>query len=414
MWEKFKKVRAKLSWAFGGNLVYSLSQWLIVTIIARFGSAEDLGVYSLGLALTAPIVLFFSFQLRAILATDTKNEFNFGQYFGGRIIHVTISFIVISLVAIIYANDIITILLILLIGLLKYFEALSDICMGYFQKEGRIDLIGKSQFYRGILSAFIVGLLYSSTKSILITVLGLLFVMITRLILYDIKHLKPYIRVLLIFDKSSFRLMKLALPLGATSLITSLNTNIPRYLLDYFSGIKEVGVFSALYYVLIASNMLITPISLLMAPKIAKTFNKKGRKAFLKLNVQLLIVAVLASLVIIVPIIFQGEFILSILYGNKYAIYNETFLVISFSLLFGFINAFLSLSTIAARKIKIQPLINLIVTCITLFTGFYFIKLYGLQGAAYSLLISRVIQTILYLGLLLYILRKKGLDDSFA
>jgi O-antigen/teichoic acid export membrane protein len=404
MLNKLNKLRAKLSWSLGGNLIYALSQWLIVTVIARFGSAEDLGVYSLGLAITAPIVLFFNFQLRTILATDRKNEYNFPQYLGGRIIHLSISFIIVMPVAILYSDDKKTIIVIILMGLVKYFEALSDICMGYFQKKGKVDIIGKSQFYRGIITAVIVSLLYITTQNIILSTLGLLFVMVLRLMFYDIRHLKPYTKVTPVFGISWFNLVKMAFPLGMASLISSLNTNIPRYFLDYFWGVEEVGIFSALYYVLIAGNMFLTPISLLAAPKIANAYNKEKINGFVKVNIQLsVIVSVIFSIFILI-IIAERELILIILYGKEYAYYQNSFVVISFSMLFGFLTTFFALSAVAARVIKIQPFINFIVMIITLLASYFCIRANGVLGASYSLLISRFFQMLFSLGLLLFII----------
>lgn len=62
-WNRIKVFRKKVSWSLAGNLIYAISQWGIISIIARYGSAEDLGIYSLGLAVTAPIILFLTFNL---------------------------------------------------------------------------------------------------------------------------------------------------------------------------------------------------------------------------------------------------------------------------------------------------------------------------------------------------------------
>lgn len=408
MWKKLNNIFSKLSWSLFGNIIYALSQWIIITIIARFGSTSDLGVYSLGLAITAPIVLFFSFQLRTFLATDSNNEYNFAQYFGGRIIHLTISFILIIPIAFLYSNNFETILVIILLGIIKYFEGLSDICMGLYQKKSKIDIIGKSQMYRGISSIIAVCILYFYTRSLIFSLLGLLIVMIVRLVNYDLKHLKPLGEITPVFDRSSIQLMKMAFPLGVVSLISSLNTNIPKYFLEYFSGTEEVGIFSALYYILIASNMLITPISLLVAPRIANAYKQNKIKNFLKLNLQLSMVSVIVSLLIITLIVLQGEFILNILYGSKYTPYNDSFIIISSSLIFGFLTTFFTVSIVAARAIQIQPIMNLIVTIVTIISSYYFISADGINGASYTLLISRMFQTLLSGSLLFYIIYKKN------
>jgi O-antigen/teichoic acid export membrane protein len=412
MLTKFKKMRTRLSWALGGNLIYALSQWLIITVIARFGSGEDLGIYSLGLAITAPIVMFFSFQLRTILATDAKNEYSFPQYLGGRIIHLTLSFIIIVPIAVLYSDNNKTIIIIIIMGIVKYIEALSDICMGYFQKEGNVDLIGKSQFYRGVSTAFVMSIIYISTQNLIISCLGLLIVMLLRYKLYDIKKLIPLTNVKPVFNKSWVSLILLTYPLGAASLISSLNTNVPRYFLDYFWGVEEVGIFSALYYVLIAGNMFLTPISLLAAPRIANAYNKDSVTAFIKINMKLAFLVSMIFLIFFLLVLVKGELIITILYGKKYALYSEEFIVISLSLLFAFVTTFFVLSTVAARVIKLQPIINLLVLIVTLFSSYFLIRDFSVLGASYSLLISRFFQMICSFGLLIYVILIKNKDEN--
>lgn len=404
---KIKSILKKLSWSLIGNVIYSLSQWGIVTIIARFGSPEDLGSYSIALALISPIVLFFNFQLRTLLATDEENKFSFNQYLNGRVSHLVISYIIVILVSFVYSDNYYIRILVMVLGMAKVIEALSDICLGYFQKIGKIDLIGKSQLFRGLLTVLIVGSLYIYTENIIISSVGLLSVMLFKLLFFDLYNIRKFVNITLKLDSSSLKLVKGAFPLGITSLIISFNTNLPKYLLDIFFGVEEVGIFSALYYILIASNLLITPIALLAGPKIARTFYTQNNKVFLTLITRLLMISTVLFSIIIIPIIFRGDFILKLLYGNEYVMYNNIFLLISLSLLFSFYNAFLSLTTIATRSIRIQPAVNSTVTVVTLFFGYFLISNYGLLGAAITLLISRGIQTILYSFLLYYILKKK-------
>lgn len=400
------KLKSKLSWSLFGNIIYALSQWGIVTIIAKYGTSRDLGIYSIGLAVTAPIVLFFNFQLRTILATDSKNEYEFKQYYGGRIIHLTISFLVILPVSFIYGENKETIIAIILMGLVKYFESLSDIFMGLFQKKGRIDLIGKSQLFRGIFTVVIFGLSFVLTRNVILSVCGLLIIMVVRFISYDMKKAQEYADIIPSFD-SWLKLIRIALPLGIVSLINSLNTNIPRYLLDRLSSPSDLGIYSALSYVLVAANMLITPVSLLAAPKLADAYNNNRVKQFVKLNIILILFSTLVFIPIILILIIQGENVLKILYSDEYATYNYEFIIINCSMLFSFYTTFFNLSIVAARFIQIQPIINFIVTIISFLTSYFFINLYGgVLGASYSLLISRASQTMLSFLIMVYAIKK--------
>ena len=74
-------LRKNFSWTFAGNVVYALSQWGMLTVLAKLGSPEMVGRFALGLSITAPIVMFTNLQLRQIQATDARGEYRFGDYF---------------------------------------------------------------------------------------------------------------------------------------------------------------------------------------------------------------------------------------------------------------------------------------------------------------------------------------------
>ncbi|MGM8366181.1 oligosaccharide flippase family protein [Virgibacillus sp. W0181] len=408
----FKKIlqnfRKKLGWAIAGNIAFALSQWLIITILARFGSALDLGLYSLSLAITAPIILFLNFDLRTIIATDSTSQYNFSEYMSGRILHMLVAYIIIISVALIYSSDKKTFFVIILLGLVKIIEALSDICMGFFQKKENLSILGKSQLLRGIYSTIIFGTIYYLTKSVIASIIGLLIIMTLRLLLYDLKYVRKLTPVFLQFKKStSWELIKMAWPLGVTALIGSLNANIPRYFLDYFYGIAEVGVYSALYYVLVASNLVMTPISLLAAPKIANVYQNGSNRRFLKINLVFIGIALFVFLLIFIPVLFHSKFILRLFYGVEFEVYSITFTILYTSILFGFINSFLNLSIISSRQLIIQSTVNLINLFITLSLGYYLIMNNGLLGASWALVLSRSIQTVLLSIILVLIIKKK-------
>src|SRR5438067_13811448 len=77
-----RSLRVNFSWTMAGNLVYAASQWGILVVLARMGKPEAVGQFSLGLAITAPIMLFAGLQLRAVQATDARHLFQFADYAG--------------------------------------------------------------------------------------------------------------------------------------------------------------------------------------------------------------------------------------------------------------------------------------------------------------------------------------------
>lgn len=397
--EKYKR---KISWSVVGNLIYALSQWAVVTIIARVGSFQDIGSYALSLAVTAPIILFFNFQYNAILATDSKEEYTFSQYFGSRIINSSIALIIIILVSLSYKDNSEVMVLIILMGFVKYFESLSDLCFGFFQKNNRIDLMGKSQFYRGILNVLIVGILFILTKSVIISVIGLLLLMLFRLISYDLSNVKKYTTITPDFKFNWIVLIKMTYPLGFVSLINSLNTNIPRYFLEYFSDINEVGIYSALAYILTASNLMITPLSLLIAPQLAKAYELNNAMRVKKINFFVILITIVIFVLIFTLIVLFDKEILSLLYGEDYIYYSDMFVLINISIIFSALTTLFNLNIVAARVFRVQPILNFLVVVISAIASLYFIPSMGVLGAIYVLLTSKIVQMLFSALLMIY------------
>ena len=59
----------RIKWLLAGNIIYALGQWLILVIIARFYSSEELGWYFFALSVVAPISLVMSLKLPNLVVT---------------------------------------------------------------------------------------------------------------------------------------------------------------------------------------------------------------------------------------------------------------------------------------------------------------------------------------------------------
>src|ERR1700733_10491466 len=73
-------LRSNMSWTFLANVVYGAGQWSLLILIAKFGSAEMLGTYSLGIAVVTPVMMLFSLKLRPALVTQVRNQPSYRRY----------------------------------------------------------------------------------------------------------------------------------------------------------------------------------------------------------------------------------------------------------------------------------------------------------------------------------------------
>jgi len=108
--------KSGFTWLVSGNVLYSACQWGIVWVLARLGSTEQVGQYALGMVLCGPIMLFGNFQLRALIASDLKEDYPLGQYLSFRFASLTLAMLAIAGVAVATQADAKVAWVIMLVG----------------------------------------------------------------------------------------------------------------------------------------------------------------------------------------------------------------------------------------------------------------------------------------------------------
>jgi O-antigen/teichoic acid export membrane protein len=400
-------LKSNFSWTIIGNLIYALCQWLILIGISKIGNVLMVGQYSLALAITAPIFMFSSLQLRGILATDKKNSYSFGHYLGLRIITTSISSILLILFLIFSNYPLETKAVILIVILIKAVETISEIIYGLQQKNERMDKISISLIIKGFVSMIVFSIVLNFSRSILISLLCSLLVYILVLIFIDIKQGRKVEKLMPVIRPVKLKkLVILSFPLGLAMLLISLNSNIPKYFIENNLGIKELGYYSAIAYIVIAGSTIINALGQSASPRLAHFFSSNMSASYKSLLFRLLLMSFGIGLLGVIVVIFLGEPILSIIYQSEYRKYNNIFLFVMITALFSYLAAILGYSMTAMRVFKAQPFIFLSVTMITFLASYFLIPTKGLVGATYATIIASVCQVIASLVVNIYFFQR--------
>lgn len=396
-------------WNIFGNIIHSLSQWALIVIIAKLTNPEMVGIFSLGLALTAPLVLFLRFNLRMTVASDLTNEFNLGDYFTFRIYSSILFLASMFLLMSIYPTDIYTKAVVLSLSLGKVFESISDIIHADWQKKERFDFIAKSKIIKSFSSTLVFIIIMFLTKNLLIATISLSFMWLIFLVFYEKRIFTKYSEITFNFNKKTqFAIFKLTLPLGIAQLIASLNSNIPRYFIEYFHGIELLGIYSALIYIIVAGSNFILSISNVLVTRLA-FYYKEGRvRRFIKLLFLPCMLTILCGISAVVCTYYYGEEILKIIYSSEYSTFNKVFTVMVIMGIIKYINVFLDAGITSTRKFKLLPRVNLITMITIVVFGGMLITKYGLIGAVYTLIIAESLQLFVRLFILIRLLQFKN------
>lgn len=402
-------LRANFTWTFVGNVVYAASSWLMLVMLAKLGTPETVGRFSLGLAITAPIIVFANLQLRAIQATDVRADFLFRDYLGLRIIMMILALLLISMTTFASGYERETALVILIIGLGKAVDSFSDVIYGQLQRHERMNMIAVSMILKGILSLILMFAGQALTHSVVWAAMGWSIASLIVTISYDLHSgriiLGQNVEVSLGAERDSMiprfrptnlrRLAWLALPLGITTLLISLNTNIPRYFVEGYAGEYGLGIYSALAYLMIVGSTVISALGQSTVPQLAKLYTAGDATAFRRLMMRLVLIALLLGGTGLLASLVAGRFILTLVYQAEYAKHADVFTLLMLAATITYVASSAGYGITAVRNFKIQPAI-LAICILTNFVGCaLLIPAYGLSGAAWTLILTNAIQLVL-------------------
>ncbi len=403
-------LRANFLWTLAGNVVYAASQWGILVALAKLGTPEMVGEFALALAITAPIMIGTGLSLRGVQVTDSASQYSFGDYLSLRLITTALALLLITGVVGFsrYGWDLGFV--ILAVGTAKAFESVSDIFYGLLQRNERMDRIAISMMIKGLLSlAVVAGGVYSS-NSLLPGVCGLVVIWALILVFFDVRN---GMRVLSISGRSGLSaenllvrtgralqwrwkprslaaLALLAAPVGIVMALISFNTNIPRYFIERRLGIRELGIFAAMVYPMVAGTTVVSALGQSASARLAQDYTKGDRHAFSLLIGKLLGIVMSLGCGGILLVWLAGRPILRLLYGVEYSNYAVVFLWLAVATAISYTGSILGYGMTAARYFRAQLPVFFVVTLVIAASCSILVPQYHLLGAAISITLAAI------------------------
>lgn len=405
-------LRRNFTWTLAGNIVYAASQWGILVILAKLGTAAMLGQYALAVAVSAPIIIFFQFHLRALQVTDAKDEYLFAHYFGHRIVGMIIATAVAAAIGLVAYPPMIG-LLILMVAVNQAVAACRDLFFGAMQKQERMDVVGVGQMISGVLNLAFLGGAIALTGSLHVAIAMAILSKLGMWFFYDRPQASKLLKAAAGEDAAAasmrpsftgaqmWRLAKLAAPLGLVMMIISACTSIPRYFIEAFHGQAALGYFAAIAALLQAGRLIIAALGQSALPRLARYYEHNLR-AYRLLVFKLLACGVVVGLGGVAVAHLIGGPILTLLFTAEYAAYQDVFVLVMIGGGVLYVASFLGVAMTAARYLKIQVPINILILLVTLFGSWWLVEPHGLWGAAMTLLIAAGVRIIAHAAVVVY------------
>jgi O-antigen/teichoic acid export membrane protein len=381
------QMHSNLFWCFVAFGVQGTSQWALVLLLARYGTPEMLGLFTLAFAISTPLQVMIA-QLQSLLSTDAAFKFSTQSYFVlGSSLSILVAVTVPSAMIVVGAGLPI-VEAVFLIASAKAVENVGGLIYAVLQRQDRWKLIASSMIVRGGASVLSFGALLVATKHLLPALAGMVVAWLLCLFILDIGWLlrrysvpDPYSRRL--SWKEIRTLVHEAWPLSITAVLISLYSHFPRYYVQMMLGLRSLGYYGALSYTLTAGDLAGAIFGRASTSQIAaaKVRGVSVRPALMRLcHIALATVGPAAVL----GILFSRR-LLGWLYGIGYDTHVEAFRWLIIGAIITGLAQFLSYALTANRILKGQMFLSVANIVISIIALSILVPRLGMLGVALSI-----------------------------
>ena len=379
-------------WTTSANVVYAISQWVVLVIINKVGTVQDVGVFTVVIAITTPIFILSQFGLRSRIVIDPLYDFKFELYFVTRILT---SIIALFCVCAFYFKSEYIIPLIIF-SFFKLTDSIFDIIYGEYQRANTMKKITISRVFRSVSNILSFAVVFYITHNLSMSLFFYMLSSLLVLITLENNNFKLYkFTQVKCFDVK--KILLISAPLAFAAFFISLNSNVPRLILEKYESLEVVGAYASFIYMTTVASIILTSLCQAFSPRMAKYKKQQMRREFTNTALILFIICSLFSFIfVIISLLFQ-DLIFSIMYNEGFVKYSDAYVkLILASPLFFFCLPLGNILT-ANGNIRFQPYMFFIISLLVVVFSFFTISKTGLDGAINSYIFSSLI-TIIFIS----------------
>lgn len=395
------RLRSAFLSTLAANVLYAGCQWGMLVVLAKQCSSAEVGAFALGVAVTAPVIQFSNLQLRSVQATDAKGNFALGEYVHLRAWATLAAIAVIAAVAIFQRAGAVA-GVVVVVGLSKSLESVSDVLFGYLQQCEQMNAIALSVAMKGVLAIGLMALATVMFRSALAAAAGVAAAAALMLVFYD----GPVTRRFYACSKRSGKLAApgpvrfgrlrqlatLALPLGIVQGLVSLSANIPRYQLERSAGLAELGIFSALASLIVVGQTVVSALGNVTSPRLARLYAAGDIGGYLRLLLTITAAGGALGLAGVGIAALFGRPILTLLFRPEYGERVDVLVIIMIGATLAYVAWFAGFGLTAAQLFR-EQIPQLGTVCLSAWlAAVILVPRFGVAGAAGAFAVSMAVQ----------------------
>lgn len=314
-----KSLGNNIVWNTIGNIIYLGCQWLLSVVVVRIsGSYADAGILTLAISITNIFTTLALFNVRNYQVSDVSEKYAQPNYISHRIITCSAAVILCTMFMLVSGYRLGTALSIMAYMLMKTVEAFADVFHGILQKQWRLDVVGRSCIYRGVilLAAFTLAYQYLGRLSTAIFLAAALTAAV--FLLYDLRAVHRIVNISCQFHwEKVLALSRDCLPILGYSLFLNAIVLTARFFLERYHGEEMLGYYGSVSTIAVivqtASNLILTPLN----GTISEYYAQGKHREILKLSGRVVLLLTALTGVAIMGASVCGEWALTLLFGES-------------------------------------------------------------------------------------------------
>lgn len=380
-------------WNTIGTTLNSFLSLFLLIIITRINGIELLGMFSFIFTLTLMLQSISNYGGRIYQISDLNDEFSFQEYLSSRIKTSIISIVIFFFLFIILRLDIKTIGIAMCLIVLRIIETFSDVFYASFQKNNHLDYVGISLTIKSLLIIILFLILNILTKNLSIASFGIVIAAIMVFVFYDLLKVKKYEKMIIIFNNDIYKKSKY---IFLFSFVTFLLLNVPRFIANYTLNSTQIGYLGILMMIPTVMALVCQFIIQPQLVNLTKAYYEKNITNFNKILFKSNLLLLVFSFICCILAITLGPLVLKILYGISFEEYRISFLILILAGALNGATTILSNALTIFRETKNQFIAYIFVLIINITFCYVASSTYKLNGLFLGLMLSMLIQTIIF------------------
>lgn len=343
---------------------------VIVLILNRVGSAEDVGLYSYAYAVTAPLQAFLGFHARAFIAVNRLNGHCVEDFLAQRVYMAGALFTSLIVIAIWNGKGSGDAAVLLAMGLVRVADSLGEISIGVMQRHHRPGLMTAAYGVRAGISVCCFTWFFIDRYPLWIALIVVSFSGLLTFFLLDRRILAKMGEPINLWTTAnsllSFKPITLSLSLvsaGFLNAFSVIESNVPRYVLDEFVGLRDLGVYTTLGFGLAIVTNLVHPLYFMtfaQLGRLAQKHDAESQAAFKRLVTFNLSVTAVFGILLVLAAGMCRETFLSTLLGDRFGQQSALLMVMAIGAAVGLVRSCLGFVLTSLNALRSQSILSIV------------------------------------------------------